>query len=300
MRLKPYFQLLRLPNLFTAAADPLSGWLLAGGSLALAGHYMPLAMAAMAIYAGGIALNDVFDLEVDRVERPSRPLPSGRISTRFAAALGVGLLGLGLLLAALGSLRSLGVAAPLVACVVGYDMGLKRLGAGPLVMGACRGLSLAMGAVAGPRPGLAFAMAVALAIFVSGITWISRSEAWPGRTGSLFGGWVSENLALAGLVALAWWPGLPGPVRVGEREALGPALGLVVLALVAGLVNRADWAAWSDPVPGHKQRAVKTGVLALVWLNVGVVAATRGGGPAFAVALLWIPAYVLARWLYTT
>ena len=33
MAIKPYLQLVRLPNLFTAAADPLAGWLLVRGSL---------------------------------------------------------------------------------------------------------------------------------------------------------------------------------------------------------------------------------------------------------------------------
>ena len=42
----------------------------------------------MAIYAAGIALNDVFDYAIDLEERPGRPLPSGRVSRRFAAWLG--------------------------------------------------------------------------------------------------------------------------------------------------------------------------------------------------------------------
>ena len=46
----------------------------------------------MVLYASGTALNDVFDFEVDRAERPGRPLPSGRVSSRSAAWLG----GLGL------------------------------------------------------------------------------------------------------------------------------------------------------------------------------------------------------------
>ena len=33
MAMKPYLQLVRLPNVFTAAADSLAGWLLVGGSL---------------------------------------------------------------------------------------------------------------------------------------------------------------------------------------------------------------------------------------------------------------------------
>ena len=48
----------------------------------------------MVLYASGTALNDVFDLEVDRAERPGRPLPSGQVSSATAAWLG----GLGLLL----------------------------------------------------------------------------------------------------------------------------------------------------------------------------------------------------------
>ena len=94
MAIKPYLQLVRLPNVFTAAADSLAGWLLVQGTFGEPGRWLPLVLASVAIYAGGIVLNDVFDYEVDRVERPERPLPSGRVSRRFAAGLG------GILLAA--------------------------------------------------------------------------------------------------------------------------------------------------------------------------------------------------------
>jgi 4-hydroxybenzoate polyprenyltransferase len=48
------------------------------------------------------------------------------------------------------------------------------------------------------------------------------------------------------------------------------------------------------------QHAVKTGVLSLVWLNVGVVLAVRGVSTSLAVALLWLPAFLLGRRLYST
>src|SRR6478735_6826850 len=103
--LKPYLQLIRLPNVFTAAADSLAGWLLVEGTFAHPERWLPLCGASMAIYAAGIALNDVFDYEIDLVERPNRPLPSGRVSRRFASVLGWGLLVLGIVLAgASGSL----------------------------------------------------------------------------------------------------------------------------------------------------------------------------------------------------
>src|SRR5262249_7892817 len=92
--LTAWLQLIRLPNVVTAAADSFAGWLLVEGSAIPPGRWLPLAATSMVLYASGTALNDVFDFEIDRVERPSRPLPSGRISRRTAAWLG----GLGLLI----------------------------------------------------------------------------------------------------------------------------------------------------------------------------------------------------------
>ena len=40
------------------------------------------------MYSAGMVLNDVFDVEVDRVERPERPLPSGQIPVGWARLLG--------------------------------------------------------------------------------------------------------------------------------------------------------------------------------------------------------------------
>src|SRR5690242_2306567 len=101
MTIKPYLQLVRLPNVFTAAADSLAGWLLVRGTFETPGRWLPLLAASMAIYAAGIALNDVFDLATDLKERPDRPLPSGQVSRSFAVSLGAILLLLGPALAAL-------------------------------------------------------------------------------------------------------------------------------------------------------------------------------------------------------
>jgi len=294
--LKPYLQLVRLPNLFTAAADSLAGWLLVGGSLALPARWLPLCGASMAIYAGGIALNDVFDYEIDRVERPNRPLPSGRVSRRFAAFLGWGLLVVGIALAgASGSLASLAVAAALAACVVGYDAGLKRTVLGPEVMGSCRGLNLLLGmsqaANLGGRWG--WLAAGSMAVFVVGVTWISRSEVETGKRAGPIAGSTLQNIAILGLLAVALNAGPASPTYYS-------LMGMTILIIVGGIVHRASVLAIRDPVPKRMQLAVKTGVLSLVWLNVGIVAAVRGPLHALAVAALWVPAFVLGKWLYST
>lgn len=175
-----FLQLIRLPNVVTAAADSLAGWLLVTGSLSAPWRWLPLVVSSMVLYASGTILNDVLDFEIDRIERPGRPLPSGRVSRRVAAWLG----GLGLLLGpclalASGSIMSGLLAAVLALAILSYDSGLKHTLLGPEVMGACRGLNLLLGmthaaAFGGP---VAWLAALAYGIYVAGITIASRSEA---------------------------------------------------------------------------------------------------------------------------
>jgi 4-hydroxybenzoate polyprenyltransferase len=302
MAIKPYLQLVRLPNVFTAAADSLAGWLLVMGTFQQPERWVPLCLASMAIYAAGIVFNDLFDLEIDRLERPGRPLPSGRVRSAVASMLASALVALGLLLAMASGKPSSGlVALLLVLAVLAYDGGLKRTWLGPLAMGACRGLNVLLGMSQAPQLGghAAWLVAGALAVFVVGITWISRSEASGGHRAGPVAGWCLENLGLLGLLTAALLANR-FPMVGTEPRPIVPLEGLLVLLVVTGIVNAASSAAARDPVPTKLQHAVKTGVLSLVWLNVGVVAAVRGVLPALAVAALWVPAFALGKWLYST
>ena len=193
------------------------------------------------------------------------------------------------------------MATVLAGCVLAYDAGLKRTVLGPEVMGTCRGLNLLLGMsqsadFGGPVGWLA---AGSLALFVTGVTWISRSETESGRTAGLLAGISLQNAAVLGLLAVALQPRrfpMPSP----EQLPILPLEGLLVILLIAGLVNVAAGHALREPTPARLQRAVKTGVLSLVWLNVGVVTAVRGPAPALVVAVLWVPAFVLGRWFSST
>jgi hypothetical protein len=300
MRIRPLLQLVRLPNLFTAAADPLAGWLLVGGSVAGVGRWGPLAASGVATYAAGMILNDVFDYRIDLAERPRRPLPSGQVSRRFAAWLGGLLLVLGPCLAAIGGTSSLLVSLALSACVLAYDGALKRTPLGPEVMGTCRSLNLLLGmsqapALGGPAGWLAAGM---FGLFVVGVTWISRNETESGKTRGVAAGMILQDLAFVGLLAAALQV-FPFRGRSDSRPIVPPE-GLLVLLLTAWVVNLAGARALREPIPARLQAAVKTGVLSLVWLDVGLVAAVRGLGPALAVAGLWVPAFLLGKWLYST
>ena len=73
-----------------------------------------------------------------------------------------------------------------------------------------------------------------------------------------------------------------------------------MLALVALVLSVKAARAIEQPVPSLIQRFVKTGILSLVWLHVGLVAAVRGPELALPIAALWVPAFFLGRWLYST
>jgi 4-hydroxybenzoate polyprenyltransferase len=74
----------------------ISSWWGIGGSNAL--HFLGLLLGIVCIYMSGFIFNDVFDRAIDAVERPDRPIPSGRITVKNAVCGGLLLIGLGLFL----------------------------------------------------------------------------------------------------------------------------------------------------------------------------------------------------------
>ncbi len=84
-KMKAYIELLRVHNLLGTALGVLSG-VVALGII----NIIPLIIAILSacmIAAAGYAINDYFDIEIDKINKPNRPLPSGRISPREALLL---------------------------------------------------------------------------------------------------------------------------------------------------------------------------------------------------------------------
>ena len=278
-------ELVRLPAVLSVPGDVLLGAAASGQ-----GRDVPraagLAAASSCLYLAGMALNDYADREVDAVERPGRPIPSGRVTPGFALGLAGGLTAAaaGIAVAADGT-RALQVLAPLAASVWAYDLLLKQTPAGPVSMAACRGLDVLMGSGAhGAVRALPQAAVVTAHIGVT--TTVSQREV-EGATPRL------PRLAAAATVVVAAAAGAVAASSSRSAARLAAAAGLV--GAYAATVGGAHARAIQDPSPTRLQQAVGASVLGLMPLEAGMLATSGGLAPAGGVAALWPVARTMAR-----
>lgn len=172
-RLLGIARLARPLNVALFAAGVVVGGLLGAGSDAFAAPTGALltqaALSAALIGAGANALNDAFDVSMDRLNRPRRPIPSGQVDVRTGWILWGGATLGGVALGAAVSPAHAGMAAAAAAGLYVYNTRLKRtVLAGNLVVAGVVALSLlyggaAVGAVLPALVGAAFAGLTTLA-----------------------------------------------------------------------------------------------------------------------------------------
>lgn len=315
-----YLRLFRLPNVFTAAADVAMGFLFVRPSLEPLPTFIFLVLASCLMYTAGMVLNDVYDLEVDRRERPFRPLPAGQISHRWAKWLGYEMLVVGVALGwCAGYLypnasdvpwRSGVIATLLAALVVLYDAVLKKTPLGPVAMGGCRLFNVLLGmsvALIGNETGVRFltfdvaewTVAGGIGVYIVGVTWFARSEARESRRGQLVAAIVviTSGLVLLGL-SQNWGLGVE---RLQVRRGMEFVWPLLLLLLSVTILRRCLTAV-VNPQPQRVQAAVKNCILSLIVLDASVCLVAKPDQPYYAVGViaLLIPTLVLGKWVYST
>jgi len=300
MRLLPYAQLLRLPNVFTAIGDVLLGALAAGTLLTRPFGSAALVIASSCLYCAGMVWNDYFDLAVDRKERPFRPLPSGKLSVTTARWLGVALLVVGVGFAVVAGGTSDGwssepaiIAGTLVAAILYYDGWLKHTPIGPISMGACRFLNILLGtSLADPgtlSAGHRLHLALVIGLYIVGVTWFARNEA--GRS-------LPAHLRGAAAVMLAAL--LLGLALAARRpEGTVPVAFPFLLTGFGFLIGITALKAIAEPEPKNVQIAVKRCTLGLVVFDAILATAYAGLG-GLLIILLLPPALILGRRVYST
>ena len=126
MKIKPYIILTRPVNVVITFISILAGGLVTG----IVKHPSALLWAAVSgalIGAGGNSVNDYFDVEIDRINKPERPVASGKISLESALYFSVFLFVAGILLSAMINLPVFIIAVLASLAVFFYSYKLKKM-----------------------------------------------------------------------------------------------------------------------------------------------------------------------------
>ncbi|MFC5829956.1 SCO3242 family prenyltransferase, partial [Nonomuraea insulae] len=209
--LRDLIELVRAPAALSVPGDVLAG---AAAGRAIGGRTLGLACSSICLYWAGMAANDWADRHLDAIERPERPIPSGRVPPGTALAVAAGLTVAGVAMAGLtGGRRSLTVAAPLAAAIWTYDLAAKNTPAGPLTMAICRALDVLLGATPSHSPAAtALFSALPAALSVAAHTYLLTALSRDETSGTTRG---TPATTLAGTIALA--------VTTALQPALRPA-----------------------------------------------------------------------------
>ena len=216
-RIGAILALCRISNLPTLWMNVLTAAVLANPPGGAQGVYavLLLCLALSCFYCGGMALNDVCDLDYDSVHQRFRPIVAGRITLAQASATLCTLFALGFL-CLLAAPYSAGVAAgvALLAVIWFYDRFHKRHPSTVLAMAGARLLAYVVTALAlaGTVSSLVWLAGIAQAAYILTLTFVARYEsrmpnrryAWPIVPWMLAAIALCDGVVLAVLVHPAW------------------------------------------------------------------------------------------------
>jgi 4-hydroxybenzoate polyprenyltransferase len=285
--LRGYLELMRPANIVTAWADILVGFAASGSGLIIANlinkeatfvSLIPLAwllLATTGLYGGGIVFNDVFDADLDKIERPERAIPSGAVKLNEAVYLGIFLLVLGILSAFLHSIFS-GIIAMFIAffALVYNKFSKHHSFIGPLNMGTCRGLNLILGmSILAFSQNNLYIIAIVPLIYIFSITMISQGEVHGSNKNKLFLGVFLYALVIGIMLYFSW------------------SMGQVLMALLfilpfAWMIFKPLFKAIREPLGKNIGMAVKAGVISLILMDAAWAAVFGSLGLAFFIVIL--------------
>lgn len=179
--LRNYAELGRISNLPTCWTNVFVGCSIgaASGGQMSAFPMLTVMFAISCFYVAGMAMNDLFDVGIDQIERPERPIPSGRISKRSANLFAGSSLLLGLLPLGTFGPSCAAFAVALAGVILAYNWLHKKFAWTVVLMGACRGLVYLVSAasVTWPvNPELALWLSGSITLYTIVITLIARRE----------------------------------------------------------------------------------------------------------------------------
>mgnify|MGYP001592985466 CR=1 FL=1 len=268
-----YIRLARPANIITAISDILAG-VAVSGIFTAQENYFPISLSSKiswlilsttCLYAGGIIFNDVFDAELDKKERPERPIPRGLATVTTASIFGIVLLLLGIYAAYQNSILSASIAFAVALLALGYNAFFKHTLLAPLNMGMCRAgnLFLGMSIIAEKLTSFWF-LGFAPLVFISAVTLVSKKEVHGATKRNLFPALALFNVVILALISYALLPVFN----------LTNAFAFIILFSGCTLVPLVN--ATKEPSAEKIRIAVQYGVLSIILMNASLAAGFAG------------------------
>lgn len=277
--MKYYLQLMRPANLVTAIADILAGLSLAkfifSTDTISIQTIILLSISTVGLYGGGVVFNDVFDAELDAIERPERAIPSGKVSKQNATILGFSLLVVGIFCASMVSFESMIISVLIAVLALVYDkFGKHHTFLGPINMGLCRGGNLLLGmSMIMTSLHQFWWIGIIPVLYIAAITMISRGEVHGGNQSILyFAGFLYIIVSISQIVM---------SYQFGNLFITLPFVFLHIFLIFKPLI-----VAIQNPIGPNIGKAVKAGVLALIVMDAAWVSVSGNYAIAIGVLLL--------------
>jgi len=224
MSLAGYVSITRPVNSLAAGLAAIVAYLIATGTIIP--ETLLLFAVATLITAAGNVINDYFDVEIDRVNRPDRPIPSGQVSLPAARSYATTLFLAGVLVCLLTNALCIAIAVFNSLLLIAYAARLKRTPLlGNIAVSFLAGSMFLFGGALGGLPGLYQVLPFAVMTFFAMLARELVKDAED-----------IEGDRACGAVTL--------PIRQGIPFTIYLALFCVVLGIVSSLVPYLRWGFW--------------------------------------------------------
>jgi len=294
---KDYLFLIRLPNLFTLPSNILVGFAIASAlTLTFTSFVQVLLLVTISIflYCVGLVLNDLFDYNIDKKERPDRPLASGKISRKVAIVLVTIFSVIALSLSLLVSVPTFGISLVLIALIFGYDKYLKNTQAGPFTIAAARVMNVMLGTSVSFNNIDSFPQFVIL-VFVLTITFVYVSLIGFISIYEVQG--FSENIRLYLIPVII--AGIISSIMLFTFIGFFKYESLIILALFLFIMTKAVYRIQKKDSIGIQQ-CIQKMIMSIIVLDSTYLSGIRGVEVGLAVLLLIAPLLILSRKMYMT
>lgn len=255
-----------------------------------------LTTTSILLYVVGIIINDYRDLEIDRKERPDRPLPAGKISPRSALAFVFFAAISAIFLATLVSIPSVLLAVILLITIIAYDCWLKNNFLGYFAIALARVINVVLGYSAGITLLISnqneitrlSVILISTFLYVTAISYISRKEVESSPKKSNF----QISIVLLSLIpAILTFFTLMGVFKWDLFLSLIIFIGMLIKSLVGK---------YGSPNPEVAKKIVRNLVLSIIILDSTFLSGTLGFAYGLSLLVLLIPAVILSRRFYVT